>query len=291
MFPGLVFLCLMMVTAVPVTAIQPTTSYEGRSSLDYYTMDTMPSPDGEIVVNPGESKKPQHWAVILGISDYKAISDLQFCDEDANDWCNYLTQMGYENILVLGDDSNSYLQYDGLATEYNVKQALTEVVANAGEHDTLAFITSGHGSGNSRGLSLLCMWDITVGENGEDGYFFDYELADILEHAVAKDIFVFIDHCFAGGFGDDLMAMPNADSVYFAATCTERGLGWDAGEYENGMWTYFFLEYALIEVFASDSGTAMEDAFIVAEAVYPFQMGAHNPEAYDGDLIHDFLLW
>ncbi|NHJ12727.1 MAG: caspase family protein [Candidatus Thorarchaeota archaeon] len=245
----------------------------------------------DVVVRQPGSDKPQHWAVVVGISDYKAIGDLNFCDEDANDWFTYLSYMGYEHIVVLGDDTSPYLQYDGIATEYNVKRALMDVVTNAGEKDTIAFITSGHGSGDSRGLSLLCLWDITAGEDGEDGYFYDYELADILEHAVARDVFVFIDHCFAGGFGDDFMAMPNAENVYFAATCTERGMGWDAGEYENGMWTYFFLEYTLIGVFGSDPGTTMEDAFAVAETVYPFHIGAHHPEAYDGDLIHEFLLW
>ncbi|MBN1329937.1 MAG: hypothetical protein JXA54_10735, partial [Candidatus Heimdallarchaeota archaeon] len=30
------------------------------------------------------------YAVIVGISDYKAISDLSYCDEDANDWFNQL---------------------------------------------------------------------------------------------------------------------------------------------------------------------------------------------------------
>jgi hypothetical protein len=33
----------------------------------------------------------QKYAVIVGISDYKAISDLSFCDEDASDWFNFVT--------------------------------------------------------------------------------------------------------------------------------------------------------------------------------------------------------
>jgi len=278
-------------TVVPATAINQTTSFGRRNSIDSNVIESAMDAEIDVVIQHSGDNKPQHWAVIVGISDYKAIGDLRFCDEDSNDWFNYLTEMGYDHIVVMGDDTSTYMQYDGLATEYNVKQALIDVVAQAGEQDTVAFITSGHGGGNSRGLSFLCMWDIAAGENGEDGYFYDYELADILEHAVARDVFVFIDHCFAGGFGDDFMAMPNAVNVYFAATCTERGMGWDAGEYENGMWTYFFLEYALIEVFGSDPRTAMEDAFTVAEAVYPFHIGAHHPEAYDGALNQDFLLW
>jgi len=238
-----------------------------------------------------QGEKPQHYAVIVGISDYKAIGDLRFCDEDANDWYSYLKELGYEEITVLGDTTNSYLQYDGVASEYNTKQAILTMISQAGPRDTIAFISSGHGSGDSRGASLLCMWDITMGENGEDGYFWDYELAALLDLAVADNIFVFLDHCFAGGFGDELMSMSNSENVYFLSTCDIMGMGWDAPEYNNGLWTYFFLEYTLIDVFDSDPRTELETAFAYAAAVYPYPRGAHHPQEYDGDLNRPFLLW
>ncbi len=236
------------------------------------------------------SQKPLHWAVVVGISDYKAIGDLRFCDEDANDWYNYLVSLGYDNIVVFGDNTSSYERYDGIASEYNVKQALLDVVTNAGERDTISFITSGHGGGDSRGNSYLCMWDFRAGEDGEDGYFWDYEVASILELALARDVFVFIDHCFAGGFGDDLMSITNSESVYLAVTCDVMGMGWDAPEYDNGLWTYFFLEYTLIETFDSDPRTDMETAFDFAASAYPYVNGAHHPQEYDGDSFNSFQL-
>ncbi len=238
-----------------------------------------------------QGEKPKHYAVIVGISDYKAIGDLRFCDEDANDWYSYLADLGYDEIIVLGDNTNSYLKYDGVASEYNTKQALMDMVSMAGPRDTVAFISSGHGSGDSRGASLLCMWDITEGENGEDGYFWDYELASILELAIADQVFVFLDHCFAGGFGEEFMSMSNSKHVYFAATCDIMGMGWDAAEYDNGLWTYFFLEYTLIDAFDSDPRTAMETAFVYAAADYLYPRGAHHPQEYDGDPDKPFLLW
>jgi len=271
--------CLNDCQCNPRLLLDPTTAIDSGDAID---LSLQYQTHGE---------KPQHYAVIVGISDYKAIGDLRFCDDDANDWYNYLTGLGYDEIIVLGDNTNSYLKYDGVATEYNTKQALLKMVSQAGPRDTIAFISSGHGAGDSRGASLLCMWDITVGENGEDGYFWDYELAAILELAVSDNVFVFLDHCFAGGFGEDFMNMANYMNVYFASTCTERGMGWDAGEYSNGLWTYFFLEYTLIDAFDSDPRTEMEVAFIYAELAYPFQMGAHHPEAYDGDPDKPFLLW
>lgn len=285
MLLSFLLLSSMLLTATPRVSADPL-----ERAVDLGPQDFMISVT-EASYGQSVSQKSVHWAVVVGISDYKAIGDLRFCDDDANDWYAYLTVLGYENIIVLGDHTNIYTQYDGLATEYNVKNALRYVVENAGIKDTIAFISSGHGSGDSRGSSLLCMWDITAGEDGEDGYLWDYEVASILQYAQSESIFVFLDHCFAGGFGDDLMAMPNSDNIYAAVTCDIMGMGWDAGEYNNGLWTYFFLEYTLIGVFEFDPRLDMETAFLVAESVYPYRGGAHHPQEYDGNPTDLFTIW
>ncbi|MFW9932831.1 MAG: caspase domain-containing protein [Candidatus Thorarchaeota archaeon] len=285
MLLSFLLLSSMLLTATPRVSADPL-----ERAVDLGPQDFMISVT-EASYGQSVSQKSVHWAVVVGISDYKAIGDLRFCDDDANDWYAYLTVLGYENIIVLGDHTNIYTQYDGLATEYNVKNALQYVVENAGIKDTIAFISSGHGSGDSRGSSLLCMWDITAGEDGEDGYLWDYEVASILQYAQSESIFVFLDHCFAGGFGNDLMAMPNSDNIYAAVTCDIMGMGWDAGEYNNGLWTYFFLEYTLIGVFEFDPRLDMETAFLVAESVYPYRGGAHHPQEYDGNPTDLFTIW
>ncbi|MGY5880067.1 MAG: caspase family protein [Candidatus Thorarchaeota archaeon] len=289
---GVMMLCGMLVAMIPLgTSIDGMSIGNDGSRVLDTDLNVPVSSIEYSEISQGISQKPAHYAVIVGISDYKAIGDLNFCDEDANDWYNYLTQIGYDDIVVLGDNTSSYIKYDGLASEHNAKLALTDLVGKAGPKDTIAFISSGHGSGDSRGSSLLCMWDITAGEDEEDGFFWDVEVADILEHAVADQIFVFLDHCFAGGFGEELMSMPNSEHVYFASTCDIMGMGWDAGEYENGLWTYFFLEYTLIQMFDSDPRTELEVAFDIAAAAYPYPRGAHHPQEYDGDPVGPFLLW
>ena len=234
--------------------------------------------------------KAEHWAVIVGISDYKVISDLRFCDEDANDWFNYFVGLRYEHIIVLGDNSSEYYQFDSIASEYNIKQTLNYVVANADEDDVISYVTSGHGSRAKVGESLICAWDYGAGENDEDGRFWDYELSAILELAVAKQIFVFIDHCFAGGFGPELMAMPNSEYVWFGAACAEQGMGWDAYEFNNGLWTYYFLEFTLVEHFNSNPKTAMEAAFDYALAYFSYKFGVMVPEEYDGNPHKSFII-
>ncbi len=224
------------------------------------------------------------YAVIVGISYYKAISDLNYCDEDATDWYYHLTsaQMDYDYIWVYGDGhTTNYPQWDGYATEYNVKQALINMVNLADSDDIIAFITSGHGSGNGVGSSYLCQWDCAAGENGEDGDFYDTELKAILDDAVADSIFVFIDHCYSGGFGPDLMNMPNSNNVYVAMTCTDNGYGYDSPANNNGLWTYYFLDYSWQNHFGGSASVSMEDVFAYAHAAYPYG-GGDEPEEYDG---------
>ena len=116
------------------------------------------------------------YALIIGVSDYKVISDLSFCDEDATDWYNYLSPLGYQ-ITLLGDSHpENYPKYDGVASEYNVKNAWATIIAQADENDVVAFISSGHGSQVNIGarrrrdriyVQVLCMWDTSGGEDGE----------------------------------------------------------------------------------------------------------------------------
>jgi len=78
------------------------------------------------------------------------------------------------NIKVYGDDiSAAYPKYNGLATEYTVKQALDWLVSEADDSDIIAFITAGHGGG----------------DDGEDGVLYDTELDAILEESSADKIF------------------------------------------------------------------------------------------------------
>ena len=229
------------------------------------------------------------YALLVGVSDYKAISDLSYCDEDVTDWFNYLISIGYEssNIIVLGDGhTTNFPKYNGIATEYNTKYYLNWLADQEGE---ICYITSGHGDGDGNWNSLICSWDCYSGESGEDGSLYDYEIAAILGTAVADDIFVFIDHCYSGGIGDDLMAMGNANKVYCTTTCTEDGYGYDDSAHQNGAWTYYFVQYTLINHFGSSITTSMEAAFDYAAAVYPYS-GGDAPMEFDGNTGSYFYL-
>ena len=251
-------------------------SYSGSGS--YTITATVQSTTGDGVVN--------RYAVVVGISDYKAISDLSYADDDAVDWYNFLSTHGY-TVWVYGDSSSSYPRYDGLATEYNVKQALINMVNTADGDDIIAFISSGHGSGDGQGSSYLCMWDCAAGENGEDGNLYDTEIAQIFASAVAQRIFMFFDHCYSGGIDEPVTQNSNGYRTLITTTCTANGYGYDDPDHQNGAWTYWFLEAGLIGHFGGDLNTPMEDVYSWALSNYPYS-GGDTPQLFDGDTNANF---
>jgi hypothetical protein len=241
----------------------------------------------QVAVTVDQSAAPavdvQKYALITGVSDYKAISDLSYCDEDATDWYNFVTSvLGVPtgHITVLGDGHPSnFPQYDGLATEANTKAALENYVAFVDDDDIIFYITSGHGSGDGRGSSYICSWDCGSGESGEDGDFYDTELAAILGNALAS-VYVFIDHCYSGGFGPELMSC--GANIVCQTTCTDNGYGWDDPGSQNGLWTHWFLEQSWIGQFGSDPFVPVEDVFAWAHDNYP-KGGGDEPQEFDTD--------
>ena len=126
--------------------------------------------------------------------------------------------------------------------------------------------------------------------NGEDGYFYDTELAAILDDAIAERIFVFIDHCYSGGFGPDLMSMGNGARVYCTTTCTEDGVGYDVPSQQNGAWTYYFLVYGWIDNFHSSATTSMESVFNYAHEDFPHSNEGNDSQQYDGNTSTAFYM-
>jgi hypothetical protein len=224
------------------------------------------------------------FALLVGISNYKSINDLSFCDEDVTDFFNYLTTVcGYSaaNIRILGDGSSSYPQTAwGKATEANYKACLTWLVGHSGAEVT--FMTSGHGSGDGSGESYLCAWDCSSGESGEDGNFYDHEIASILGTSVASKIFVFIDHCYSGGLGPEIMALGNKATIWMTTTCTANGYGYDEPSSSNGAWTNQFIHVTLQQHFGSSASTTMEAAFTYAASGYS-HTGGDAPMQFDGN--------
>jgi hypothetical protein len=226
------------------------------------------------------------YAILVGISDYQYISDLSYCDEDATDWYWQLDGLGYECHVYGDGHTGDYPRYDGDATEATVRADMQDLAAHAQSGDEVCFITSGHGSGDGAGSSYLCMYECS----GSQGCYYDTELAsDVGQFASGVNIFVFIDHCYSGGMGPELMALSISQYIYCATTCTEDGYGWDDSTHQNGMWTYYFLDYSWQTNYGGDAGDSMEKVFTYAHDNYP-KSGGDEPQEFDGNTGSSFYL-
>jgi YD repeat-containing protein len=229
------------------------------------------------------------YAIIVGISNYASINDLSFCDEDALDWYNFLSGKGYEcHVYYDGSyTSNSFTSIPaanklGYANEANVRAAIQGLAAVAVSGNQVAFVTSGHGSGDGAGSSYLCMYDCS----GSTGCYYDTELkADFNLFVSGVKLFVFVDHCYSGGLGPEMLTISDKANLYMTTTCTANGYGYDDPTHSNGAWTYYFLENYLV----GHSTSSMEAVFDAASPGYPYT-GGDAPMEFDGNTASAFYL-
>ncbi|MGE5464651.1 MAG: caspase family protein [Syntrophothermus sp.] len=128
-------------------------------------------------------------AVCIGINNYPGTSnDLLGCVNDANDWCELLTEYGFETSVLL----------DSQATRQNIKAALEGLVVSAGAGDVIVFTYSGHGT-----QAIDISGDETDWYDEAlyvyDGMIVDDELRVIVDqiHPGAA-LLVICDSCFSG---------------------------------------------------------------------------------------------
>jgi hypothetical protein len=241
---------------------------EGRHYImvDYYSGDADYSLTATITYggSGGSWGTGGKYAIIVGISDYQSISDLSYCDEDATDWYNFLNGRGYECHVYGDGHTSNYPVYTGTAYESTVRAAVQELAGHAQAGDEVLFVTSGHGAGDGNGNSYLCMYDCS----GSAGCYTDDELAaDMSGFGLDVNIMVFIDHCYSGGMGPELMSL--SQKIYCTTTCTEDGYGYDEPSHQNGAWTYEFLE----RYWVGSPTSSAESIYDQASASYPHSGG------------------
>jgi metacaspase-1 len=178
------------------------------------------------------------YAVIVGISDYPGTgSDLQYCDDDAQDVYAALTTLyGYNS-------SNIHLLMDMGANFTAIRDAISDVKSQAVAGDEVVFFFSGHGTNgvandgdNERtdeaivshnGSSLIAIWDGQL-----KAWFSGFNTTRI--------IFIF-DSCLAGGMTD-----LQAPGRIINMACSESGVSYEYGWCENGQFTYFFVDQGML---------------------------------------------
>lgn len=225
------------------------------------------------------------YAIVIGISDYQSISDLNYCDEDATDWYNFLTGEGYE-VKVYGDSHPSnYPRYDDVASVGNVRNAIQSLAVHAQPGDDVVITTSGHGGADETSgwyydggdefntvTFFLCMWDAF--------YYEDEFVSDIDLFTAGVSVTIVIDHCHSGGIESPITSLDTYSDVLVLTTCSGNGYGYDVSAHSNGKFTYWMLE-----AFAAGM-VSWEDSFnwLMNDGRYlPVDNAGDNPQIFDGN--------
>ncbi len=159
-------------------------------------------------------------------------------------------------------------------------------MAQADSDDTIVYAHSSHGArsdevGLPAGNSVIAAYDASSGTNG---FITDTELANAFSGYSGK-LFVFIDACRSGGMDEVVTnAGANKTNRYMTAASGADGYGYDVSAYQNGAWTYWYLEKGLVE----QGYATAEGAFTWADAQYNPTSAADEPMEFDGSTTSAF---
>jgi hypothetical protein len=137
-------------------------------------------------------------ALVIGISNYQYINDLNLCDDDARAVSTALTSSGWSVTTLI----------DSQASKANIRSQISRLAPGGGK---FMLFYSGHGS-SSGTTGYLCNWDCT---SSGASMISETELNSWLSVAGATSVGVIMDSCFSGAFiGRNAVAAGNK-SRYF----------------------------------------------------------------------------
>jgi len=197
-----------------------TTSYSDGSHTIYAEAtdsgDLTDSDSITVTVDNGGSPVDKY-ALVIGISDYEGeVNDLEYCDDDAVDWKNFLQGEGY-TVTILKDSQ---------ATKDGIVAAVDNLLADEDGNDYVVLTYSGHGAkyqGYGSCIISHDLWYITHG-------WFEAKF----DNADSQHIYFAFDACVIGDFKGLI------DNNRVGAFASNRRLAYDGEEYmQNGVFTYY----------------------------------------------------
>lgn len=199
------------------------------------------------------------WAVIIGISDYAGDQyDLDYCDDDALDFYNAL-------VNVYGWSSNNIqLLIDGQATKAKILSAIDWMRTNEHSDDEVVFFYSGHGSVSRRNVDndaerkdeCIIPWEIE-----SNYYIWDGDLSEEFSTFESTRILFYFDSCYSGGMKD----LAGSGRLICMA-CKENQVSWEMSQYENGQFTYYFVDQGML----AGKADANNDGFVTCEEAFDY---------------------
>ena len=257
------------------------------------------------------------WAVIVGISDFRFVNDLSYCDDDARDLTTYL-----QNDCAIPADHIVTL-IDSQASKNAIQSKIAELQSKSGTDDIVVVSFSSHGTygsdlspyDESDGYDeYIIAWDTRY----LSGAIRDDELKAWLDAVPSKNTLLIVDTCFSGGMtkdtGSRFLSLPDttttppstrdglrqdfsrdlSDSRYTVLmACNDAELSGESSALQNGYFTYFLLEGLLSLSADTNANTylsAEEGFFYAKPKVAAYSYNSQNPQIYDGDIAHQIEL-
>ncbi len=205
--------------------------------------------------------KATKYALVIGISDYEGtVNDLQYCDDDAQDWIAYLQSQGYQVTSLI----------DMAATEAAFSAAVADLAALSVAGNQIVFAYSGHGSkGNMISADLHYLSKAWFG-----GMF---------DGVTSTAMFFSFDACQIGDFADEL----DASGRVVACGSDAHHFSYDGtADMQNGVFTYFQMEGFDSEglIFAEDDSDYAVSEMLAWGKTYHVKVTPFYVDNYAGDL-------
>jgi len=266
-FAVLLFVVLINVSLIFVVQPQPQGLSKGGSSAQPWDIylgkaSTPQASKGIIATGVVSESTAKKYAIIIGIADYKGtINDLNYCDDDAQDFNNVLlNKYGWEKNQIT-------LLINGEATKTAIFEAIDDVTKKAKENDEVIFFYSGHGGNSNHDADYdeekrdecIVPW-----EDSFDSLIWDGELKEAFEDCLSKRIMFYFDCCYSGGMTD--LA---GEGRLICMACRENQLSVETSPWEiweNGQFTYYFVE----EGMSTDKADVNNDGMVTFEEAFDY---------------------
>jgi uncharacterized caspase-like protein len=224
--------------------------------------------------------RTERYAIIIGISDYQTINDLDLSDDDALAMRDALDAISWNHITTLTDQQ---------ASKTGIRDAITALIGVTDHDDIVLFYFAGHGTYDTDIAPLdeddgmdeyICPWDSSTGYTTN---IRDDELQAWLDNLPCRKV-VILDTCFSGGFireevmtARTLPGKPRTDLTdtfardldkagYVVLTaCRDDELSYESSALGHGVFTYFLLHGMEPPDLPAD---ADQDTWVTAEELY-----------------------
>ena len=252
---------------------------------------TGPSDKG-VVVQPNTQK----FAILIGVDGYQNLSPLQYCGTGMKQLGDALIAGGFlpEDVFYLTDRPLPSETVTLRPTKKNIEHQIETLLSVLREDDAIMIVFSGHGVNSTDDWGYLCPIDAPK-PSEEEGFYTKlvscaWVFEKLTETRAGHKIFI-TDAC-----RNDLTARAiaedhpvNIKNLIRITSCREKEKSYEAPEFENGVFTYYFVEGLKGEARNrrnTDGAITAEDAFRYAEAKtedYCYKNDLHmRPYLYSG---------